>query len=307
LATRDVAPHVDGSGNKKELHLRLADALWVQTGFAMQPTYLDALETRFGAPARSIDFATAPDPSRLAINDWVAQVTADRIKDLLAPGTITNQTKLVLTNAVYFKGSWATVFAPQLTRTVAFHPLSGPDITASMMSTSMKRTLVYARGDGWQLVQIPYVGDKLQMTIVLPDAGRFAEIRSGLSSAWLDRAAMAGPTDVNLHIPKFRMEPPSISLTSLLRSLGMQEAFDPARADFTGMSPVQPLAISDVIHKAYIAVDESGTEAAAATAVIGAGSAPGPTPVNFTADRPFVFLIRDASGAILFAGQVIQP
>lgn len=307
LATRDVAPFVGEFGNRKELLLRLADALWVQSGFAMQPTYLDALQTRFGAPAQLLDFAAAPDASRLTINDWVAQATFDRIRDLLGPGTITPATRVVLTNAVYFKGSWATIFVPQFTRAAAFHPLSGPDTTAMMMATSTKQTMTYAQGDGWQLVELPYVGGKLAMTVVLPDAGRFSEIRDGLSAAWLAQAdASAGPTDVILRFPRFRIEPQAFSLADLLRSLGMVAAFDPARADFTGMSPARPLAISDVVHKAYIAVDEAGTEAAAATAMIFAGATPG-TPVYFTADRPFVYLIRDASGAVLFAGQVVQP
>jgi serpin B len=307
LATRDVAPYSGEFGNRKELRLRLADALWVQDGFAMQPTYLEALQTRFGAPAQLLDFAAAPDPSRRTINDWVAQATFDRIRDLLGPGTITSQTRFVLTNALYFKGSWATIFVPQYTRTAAFHPLSGPDTTAQMMSVGLKQRLVYAQGDGWQLVQLPYVGGKLHMAIVLPDAGRFAEIRDGLSAAWLAEAdAAAGLPEVVLSIPRFRIEPEAFSLATLLGALGMEAAFDPARADFTGMSPVRPLAISDVIHKAYIAVDEAGTEAAAATAIIGVGATPDP-PVYFTANRPFVFLIRDASGAVLFAGQVIQP
>lgn len=307
LAARDVAAYTDGWGNRKELQLRLADALWIQTGFPMQQEYLDALQSRFGAPARSLDFSAAPEPARLTINDWVAQATADRITDLLAPGAITTATRFVLTNAVYFKGAWATIFVPSLTRTAAFHPLSGPDTTASMMSRGMKSTMTYSHGDGWQLLQIPYVGGKLEMTVVLPDAGRFAEIRDGLSSAWLEQAdAAAAATEVILSLPKFELEPPSLSLTDLLRSLGMQQAFSPSGADFTGMSPVRPLAITDVVHKAYIAVDEAGTEAAAATAIIGAGATPG-TPVNFNVDRPFVFLIRDASGAVLFAGQVVQP
>lgn len=307
LATRDVAPYVEYPSTQKELRLRLADALWVQTGFAVEPTYLDAMATGFAAPPRSLDFVAAPDPSRLTINDWVAQATANRIKDLLGPGTVTTQTRLVLTNAVYFKGSWATIFASQLTRPGTFYPLSGATTTASMMSTGNRRQLVYAKGDGWQLVQNPYVKGKLQMTIILPDTGRFAQVRDGLSSTWLAEAdARAAPADVNLTLPRFKMEPAAFSLAGILESLGMVEAFDLARADFTGMTPERPLAISDVIHKAYIAVDEAGTEAAAATAVLMSGASPVP-PIEFNVNRPFVFLIRDATGAVLFAGQVVQP
>jgi serpin B len=313
LSSRDVAAYKLGDGTVKELKLRLADALWVQTGFPMESSYLDTLQTRFGAPANSLDFAGAPEPSRVTINDWVAQATADRIQDLLAQGSITSQTRLVLTNAVYFKGSWATAFVPQYTRTGAFHPLSGGDTTAQMMSTSMKQSLYYAKGDGWQLVDVPYVapssgsGAGLKMTIVLPDAGRFAEVRNALSGSWLDQAsASAARTDVLLSLPRFKLEPAAFSLTSLLRSLGMTAAFDPAQADFTGMTSSRPLAVSDIVHKAYISVDEAGTEAAAATAIIGAGSTPG-TPVSFTVNRPFVYLVRDPSGAVLFAGQVVQP
>jgi serpin B len=156
------------------------------------------------------------------------------------------------------------------------------------------------------MVQIPYVGGQLDMTIVLPAAGRFAEIRNALSTAWLDQAiASASSTRINLSLPKFELEPPGVSLTDHLMALGMSQAFG-TDADFTGISPMQPLFITDVIHKAYIAVDESGTEAAAATAVIAAGGIPD-EPVTLRIDRPFVFFIRDASGTLLFAGQVLQP
>jgi serpin B len=308
LAERDVAPFVDSFGNDKELLLRLVDSVWLQTDFPIVPAYLDTLQTRYGAAPRLVDFYNSPEPSRIAINDWVADATRDRIVDLLPPGSIDPAIKFVVVNAIYFKGSWLNIFIPEATHSASFYRLDGTTTTVSMMRAPTQ-TLQYAQGDGWQMVQIPYVGGQLGMTIVLPAAGRFAEILSALSTAWLDQAiASASDTRVNLSLPKFELEPPSRLLTEPLMALGMIRAFD-SDADFTGISPIRPLFISDVFHKAYIAVDESGTEAAAATAVAGAGGGPPnpDQPLTLIVDRPFVFFIRDASGALLFAGQVLQP
>jgi serpin B len=306
LAERDVAPFIDSFGDEKELLLRLVDSVWFQTDFPIVPAYLDTLQTYYGAAPQLVDFYYSPEPSRIAINDWVAAATRDRILDLLPPGSINTTTRFVLVNAIYFKGSWLNVFDPQVTHSASFYRLDGTTTTVSMMSASTQ-VLQYEEGDGWQMVQIPYVGGHLGMTIVLPAAGRFAEIRNALSTAWLDRAiASASGTRVNLSLPKFTLEPPGVSLIDHLSALGMSQAFG-TDADFTGMSPMQPLFISGVIHKAYIAVDEAGTEAAAATAIVGDGGGLPDQPVTLIVDRPFVFFIRDISGALLFAGQVLQP
>jgi serpin B len=164
----------------------------------------------------------------------------------------------------------------------------------------------YAVGDGWQMADLPYDGNKLSMTIILPDAGRFDEICTGLTADWLaqSRATMQS-TEIAVGLPKFRFTWGSTSLKPALQALGMVQPFDETQADFSGMTTEEQLYIADVIHKAFVGVDESGTEAAAATAVIMAGNA-GP-PVELTVDRPFVFLIRDETGTLLFVGQVTDP
>jgi len=302
LASREEGTS-DGDGEK--FQLSIVNRIWGQAGFAFHEAFLDILAENYGAGLSLLDFFTAPDTSRIAINDWVAEQTRDRIKDLIPPGAISSFTRLVLTNAIYFKASWLEPFDEDRTSNQPFNLLAGDQITVETMRQTTEYG--YASGNGYQIVELPYYGDELSMVILLPDAGRFEEFESTLEPAGLGvMLGQVGYRSVELSLPKFTFEW-SASLVEVLTAMGMPIAFDEL-ADFSGMTDVAQLFISDVIHKAFVAVDEEGTEAAAATAVImDLTAAPG-QPVAVTVDRPFIFLIRDIpTGTILFLGRVIDP
>ena len=297
-----------GPDEGDQFTLNIANSIWGQKDYAFLPAFLDTLAKNYGAGLRLVDFATAPEPARTAINDWVSTQTNQKIKDLIPQGAITNLTRLVLANAIYFKASWLHQFDEDLTRDEAFHMLDGSEVMVPMMSLSGPEHLGYVKGDGYQAVEIPYVGGKAAMTMILPDEGNFADFEAGLSAELIDEiVAGMEHKSVDLRLPKFSYEQ-AISLRSILTQMGMQDAFDPGVADFSGMDGTKHLYITDVFHKAFVAVDENGTEAAAATAVVvGVVSMP-EAPVELTVDRPFIFLIRDTeNGQILFTGRVINP
>jgi len=319
LAARNTAPK--DAASDKILRLDLVNAAWVQKDYQFVPAYLDTLAVEYGSGINLLDFKADPKGAAALINGWVAEKTEDKIQSLIPDGAISVGTRLVLTNALYFFGNWASPFRKGSTVDAPFHAASG-DVTASMMEQTLQSR--YAEGDGWQMADLGYVGGETAMTIVLPAAGRFDEIRGAMSAGWLAAAdASASSTAVEFGLPKFRFTWGTESLVKPLKALGMVKAFDSTTdlgrpvADFSGMSTFGPpaheyLYIADVLHKAFIGVDEDGTEAAAATAVImdaGAtdGSVPG-TPKHLYADRPFVFLIRDrTTGSLLFVGQVVDP
>ena len=184
LGSRNVAPYTTEQGTKS-LTLLPANAAWAQTGYQLEAGYLDTLSTSYDAGIKLLDFATNPAGATDVINRWVASQTRDKITELIGPGALDTLTRLVLTNAIYFYGSWATQFDQASTADGAFHTLAGSDVTVPMMHDS--RNIPYAEGDGYQMVELGYEGGKLSMTVLLPAAGRFAEIRDGLTSAWLDR------------------------------------------------------------------------------------------------------------------------
>ncbi len=303
LDSRNIVPH-ETDGGEKSLRLHLVNATWAQEGFPFLQPFLDVLAINYDAGMKLLDFARDTEGARQIINEWVAYQTEDKIQDLIPPAGVDPETALVLTNALYFYGSWNQVFDSNVTGSGTFHTLSGGEVTAEMMHQSSG--LPYAEGDGYQVVDLPYDGNELAMTIVLPEAGRFTEIRNALSSEWLEQArASISVTYVGISLPKFSFTWGTESLKEPLMALGMTDAF--GAADFTGMEPDGILYIEDVYHQAYIAVDESGTEAAAATAVIMNWESVAPSPVPFVVDRPFIFFIRDSSGVILFSGQVTNP
>jgi len=252
-----------------------------------------------------LDFAADPSGSRDSINRWVAWHTEDRIDELLGPADIKATTRLVLTNATYFYGSWQSAFNRDDTADATFHTRSGSDVSVSTMMGAL--VVPYAAGDGYEIVDLPYDGEKVRMTIVLPEQGRFDEVRSGMTAGWLAtaRAGMNPQTGVSLYLPKFSFRWGTESFSDALKGMGMVDAFIDGAADFSGMDGTKNLFIQDVLHQAFIGVDEDGTEAAAATAVVvGFNSAP---ELEVHVDRPFLFLITDDSGAILFVGQVTDP
>lgn len=305
LASRNIAPHTAEEGTKS-VKLLPVNASWAQKDYGILPAYLDTLSTRYNAGQHILNFISDPEGSRVTINQWVADHTEQRIKDLLTPGSIDNDTRLVLTNALYFYGSWASAFDRKSTSDGVFHRASD-DVTVSMMHATGYSS--YAEGDGWQATSLPYDGGKTRMVIVLPAAGRFDEVRGKLDEAWVSQTmgAMTSDGEVRLSLPKFKFTWGTESFKDPLIALGMTDAFVFPKADFTGIEPTRELYIGDVLHQAFVAIDEDGTEAAAATAVVlKAGGIP-QTPKDFTADRPFLFMIVDDTGTVMFVGQMTDP
>lgn len=305
LARRAAAA---GSEEDEAFRLSVANSIWGQVGYDFLPTFLDLLAENYGAGLRLTDFAKDPDKSRVIINDWISDQTEDRIKDLIPEGGITPLTRLVLANAIYFKATWLHQFDESRTRDWEFNLLNGEQVSVPMMSLSEQPSLLYARGKGYQAVELPYVGNQVAMTIIMPDAGEFEEFEAGMDAARMEEL-LAGMDyeDVNLRLPKFSFES-SFSMAQTLAAMGMPDAVSIADADFSGMDGTRNLYIQNVFHKAFVAVDEAGTEAAAATAVVVSLTAVLPSGIELMIDHPFIFLIRDTvNGSVLFVGRVLNP
>ncbi|HAL62665.1 MAG TPA: serpin family protein [Chloroflexi bacterium] len=290
------------SKNGEGFRLNIVNSIWGQTGYTFLSEFLDILAENYGAGLRLLDFVKEPEESRGVINDWVSDETENKIEDLLPPDSITSQTVLVLTNAIYFNAAWEYPFEEERTHDGPFNLLDGGQVTVPMMEQT--EYFGYAEGEGYQAVELPYDGGELSMVILLPEAGRFEEFTSGLDA---ERVASIlkdiNPENVHLTMPKFTYES-GFRLKETLAAMGMPAAF--TDADFSGMDSTRSLFIGDVVHKAFISVDEAGTEAAAATAVVVDRGAP--IPKEVTVDRPFVFVIRDIeTDAILFLGHVVNP
>ena len=307
LDALDLALASRGQGAKgddgKAFRLRVTNSMWgaPQTTFA--PAYLDTLAQNYGAGVRLTDFAANPEAARGTINTWVDQQTEDRIKELLPVGSIDEATRLVLVNAIYFNAGWLTPFEKELTRASTFHGAAGD---ASVQLMRQGGELSYAKGAGWQAVSLPYDGNELSFVAVLPDQLASFETAFSAEQAAAIASSLA-PTYAEIELPKFKIEGASFSLKKALQARGMTDVFDDAKADLSGITATDRLHVSDVVHQAFVSVDESGTEAAAATAVIAAGtSAHTGDPIVVTFDHPFVFFVRDnATGAILFLGRVV--
>ena len=300
LATREQLPaEEDGDG----FRLSIVNQLFGQTGFPFEQPFLDTLAVSYGAGMRLLDFVADPHGSRQLINDWVEEVTEDRIEDLLPEGAIDTATRLVLANAIYFKASWSLPFEASHTTNDTFHLLGGGTATVPTMHGVLMGS--HASGDGWTLVELPYVGEQVTMGLLVPDAGRFAELEAGFDAAFLEGAlADLGTAQITLALPKFSFRS-EYDLVPVMQSLGMIDAF--GNADFSAMSTAADLVITGIFHQAFVDVNEEGTEAAAATAVV-VGETSAPEPVTLTIDRPFLFCIRDVpTGAMLFAGRVSEP
>ena len=308
LASRgEGAEGKDGEG----FRLNIANAIWGQAGFQLLPDFLDTLAENYGAGLRILDFINETEQSRVTINDWVSDQTEDRIKDLIPQGAIDALTRLVLTNAIYFNAAWEYPFDEDLTADGSFYLLDGGQVTVPMMSQT--EAFGYTDGEGYQAVELRYDvgelpdGKPLSMVVILPENGQFEAFEEELEAQKLnDIIADLQLTQVALTMPKFEFES-EFSLKDTLAEMGMPIAFSGA-ADFSGMTGNLGLAISDVLHKSFVALDEAGTEAAAATAVIMRETAMPDPPVEVTIDDPFMFLIRDIeTGAVLFVGRVLNP
>ena len=289
----------------KGFRLNVVNAIWGQRDYQFLASFLDLLAENYGAGLRVLDFINAPEESRITINDWVSDQTEGRIEDLIPQGLIDVMTRLVLTNAIYFNAAWLHSFSEDVTRDGLFHLLDGKEITVPMMKQT--ESFGYADGEGYQAVELPYDGRELSMVILLPKAGQLEAFENMLNLRQVD-GIIAGIEyrQVALTMPKFEFES-DFGLKEALAGMGMPVAFT-RNADFSGMTGNRDLFIADVIHKAFVSVDEAGTEAAAATAVVMKLTAAPAMPVEVTVDRPFVFLIRDIeTGAILFVGRVVNP
>jgi len=291
------------AGDEEDLTLEIANSLWPQSGFEFEQAFLDLLASEFGAGVYLVDYRSDPEVARVAINGWVDDHTAGRIPQLLGADTLTPDSRLTLVNAVYLKAPWRRAFEESATSTAPFTTADGSRVDVEMMHAS--RYFSYGKGAGWQAVELPYAGDRLAMLLVLPDTD-VASLEAG-GFDWPAPGELTGQ-EIRLGVPRWDIET-SASLGDVLGALGMPTAFTDD-ADFTGMTTQEPLYIGAVIHQANITVDEAGTEAAAATAVImEAGAAPSedePPVVVF--DRPFLFAVRDTStGAVLFQGRIADP
>lgn len=294
----------DGDGTEKPL-LTTANALWTRLDLELRAGFVDTLAGYYGAAPHPVDFRGASEPTRQEINTWVSDRTNAKIPELLRPGTVSPDTSLILTNTTYLMAAWYYPFAPAATAAEPFTRDDGSVVDAAMMRGPFD-VMGYLEGDGWRAVDVPYAGGDLAMAIVVPTRDDLATIEAGLDGAWL-AALLTGFrfTDIELRLPRWTTRLPA-ELGPTLSGLGMPTAFTP-RADFTAMSTEPALSIDNVVHETFIAVDEKGTEAAAASAIIiRPPSIPqGP---EFYVDRPFLYVIHDTlTGVPLFIGRVHDP
>ena len=303
----ELASRGEGAEGKDEegFRLNIVNAIWGQEDYEFLAEFLDVLAENYGAGLRLLDFIKAAEESRITINDWVSDQTEGRIEDLIPPGVIDAMTRLVLTNAIYFNAAWLNPFSEDMTTDGTFHLLDGGEVTVPMMMQT--ESFGYAEGEGYQAVELPYDGSELSMVILLPETGQFEAFEDSLDAGLVDTITKdLAYRQVALTMPKFEFES-EFSLAKTLAAMGMPVAFSGA-ADFSGMTGTRDLFIGAVLHKAFVSVDEAGTEAAAATAVVMELKAMPEQPVEVTIDHPFVFLIRDIeTGTILFVGRVMNP
>ena len=305
LALEETANNA--SADQTPLQLNIANAVWAEQSYNFVQSFLDTTAINYGAGINLADFANDYESVRKEINGWVEDKTEEKIVDLIPSGALNASTKMVLVNAIYFKADWLAQFDANDTRDQPFHLLDGSTVNAPFMNQGMDN-IPYAQGDGYQAAELAYAGGTAAMDIVVPDEGKFESFESNLTAAqWNEILGAMQPTSLWLSLPKFTFTK-SFSLVDTLSSIGMSDAFDGEKADFSAMTEKKDLFISDVIHKAFVAVDEEGTEAAAATAVIMEAAMARIFNESLIVDRPFIFAIRDiATGQILFVGRVTNP
>jgi serpin B len=301
------------NGPHQNYELHMANALWAEKSQHFLPAYTSLTKRDYAAGFHPVDFKANPEAARTLINNWVADQTKQKILNIVPPGAVTPLTRLILTNAIYFKAAWANQFTKSQTQSEDFHLSATQTVKADLMHQTQGGK--YFRGPAFQALEIPYNSrGELSMIVLLPDTpDGLPALERSLTAATLDSSikSLAPQQSIVLTFPRFKITQ-EFELSSTLDSLGMKDAFHADKADFSGMTGDKDLSISAAIHKAYIDVDEDGTEAAAATAVTLfthiMRQGPPPTPVVFRADHPFLFLIRDnGSGAILFLGRLTDP
>ena len=303
-----IADHAAAGG----IELHTADAFWGQLGHPFLQGYIDLLSRDYGAEIHLLDFRNTPDACREHINAWVSEKTAGKIEELLPPGSVGPDTRLVLTNAIYFKGRWLYQFDPLASFPGEFHLLPGaPQTTSTAIMMRQRNLFLYAAGElegiRYQAVELPYAGRELSMLLILPELVGYREFEGAVDAERLGEI-LDGlfPCIVDLTMPKFSFDS-GFSLKAVLSELGMPRAFS-LEADFSGMDGTGELSLDEGYHRAFVKVDERGTEAFAVTAISPWLKASPPPEVEFRADHPFMFLIRDReTGAILFLGRVLNP
>ena len=291
---------------KGDIQLNVANALWPEKEYSFLRDFLDLTNKHYKASLISVDFKNTPEQARIQINKWVEQKTNNKIRDLIKPGILNSLTRLVLTNAIYFKGDWAIPFKERSTHDAPFWLSNDKSVTVPLMS--QEEDFRYGKNESMQLLELPYAGDNLSMIVLLPNevdglpALEAALTQDNLAS-WLK---LLKKRELRVFLPKFKMTA-EFSLAHTLDAMGMPDAFTPNIADFSGMTGTKELFISAVVHKAFVDVNEEGTEAAAATAVVMQLLSYSDPPPEFRADHPFLFLIRhNPSGSILFLGRIIN-
>ncbi len=287
-----------------EIALDSANRVFGQHDYPWRAEFLDALAGSYGAGVLEVDFAGATETARAAINTWTSQATHERITQIVPEGALDDLTRMVLVNALYFKAPWLEPFEKSATRDEEFHLADGSTASVPMMHGGAS----YSEGDGWRAAHLPYAGGTLTMTVALPDQGSESVVDTLIAGGDLAELLGPGSARVALTLPKWQFLV-SAPLTDALAQLGMASAFDPARADFSAMTTEEALSLTAVLQQVFIAVDEAGTEAAAATAVVaGVTSAEVDPPEPLVLDRPFVFVIHDVEhGTPLFLGKVADP
>lgn len=307
----EAGPVTTSDGVATEVALDAANALFGQVGLRFGEPFLDTLAEQYGAGLRTVDYVTDTEAARTAVNDWTAEQTRDKIPAILAEGDVTDLTRLVLVNTLYLKAPWDTPFEERLTAPAPFILLDGSEVEVDQMRSGI-RTAPAAVGEGWQAAQLGYAGGGLAMTVVLPDDGRFAEVEAALLGSETDDGLGSlldalRPTMLTVRLPRwtFRTQLP---LAGPLADLGVVDAFDPGRADLSGITDEEDLHVTAVAHEVFIAVDEEGTEAAAATAAVAGATSVPVVELDLVVDRPYLFVVHDvALGAPLFVGRVTDP
>lgn len=290
-----------------DVDIQVANALWPCVGYALLPAFLDLLRVHYGVAITPLDFRTDPEGARQRINAWAEEHTHGKIKDLIPAGVLTPLTRLVLTNAIYFKGRWERPFNPALTQPAPFTVRPGQEVMVPTMAQTLR--CGYGEEDELQILELSYLGRGLSMVVLLPrEADGLGRLEEQLTVQLLDHwVAQLWHTEVQVLLPRFTVES-GFRLDTALQALGAVDPFDEGRANFASMTGRRDLYLSAVLHKAFVEVNEEGTEAAAATAAVVAMRAAISRPVVFRADHPFLFLIRENSvGSILFMGRVENP
>jgi len=302
-----MAP-MDARAEDQGYELCVANALWGQEDYRFLDDFLTLVQSNYGAGLRKVDFRNDVEKARLTINQWVEEKTHEKIKDLIPKGVLKEVTRLVLTNAIYFKGAWASKFKENATKNRSFHTTEEKKIDVPMMTQS--QTFPFVHLGGVKILELPYESGILSMFVFLPDqVDGLADLESSLTAeklaTWLSRLE---EQELRVYLPKFKFTS-TFKLNNTLQELGMTQAFLRGRADFSGMDGTHMLFIQDVLHKAFVDVNEEGTEAAGATAVLmSLGYVSSDSKPVFNADHPFLFLIRhNPSNSILFMGHVKDP